>query len=126
MISKLKSVTYLFISLLLIVYVISFLVNLIPSITEKWNQTSNCFNEIFLFFASTSSILFAVHYLVRKKNKDQLGFVFLVTLTLKVAACYIFINQIEFDFEKHYAFAYFFIFLLIDVLITVQLLNKKE
>lgn len=126
MISKLKSVNYLFISLLLIVYLISFLVNLIPTISEKWNQTRNSFDETFLFFALTSSILFAVHYLVSKKNKEQLGFVFLVTITLKVAACYIFINQIEFDFEKHYAFAYFFIFLLIDVLITVQLLNKKE
>lgn len=126
MISKLKSVTYLFISLLLIVYLISFLVNLIPTISEKWNQTNNSFDETFFFFALTSSILFAVHYLVSIKNKGQLGFVFLVTVTLKVAACYIFINQIEFDFEKYYAFTYFFIFLLIDVLITAQLLNKKE
>lgn len=126
MISKLKSVIYLFISLLLIVYVISFLVNQIPSINMKWNQTSNSFNEIFLFFASTSLILFIVHCLVYKKNKGQLGFVFLVTLTLKVAASFFFINKIVYSFEKYYSFIYFFIFLVIDVFLTVRLLNRKD
>lgn len=125
-IPKIKSVFRLFLSAVIVVYGFSFLINQIFGFHKKWTATYCSFDQLFLFFASLSTVLLVIHYLVSKKNKDQLGFVFLVTVTLKVAACYIFINQIEFDFEKHYAFAYFFIFLLIDVLITVQLLNKKE
>jgi len=126
MIVRSKSVFFLFISLISLVYGVSFLVNQVFYLNEKWQKANNTFNQVFLFFASTSLILFVIHYFIHKKNKEQLGFVFLATLTLKVAACFLFMKEIVNVFEKYYAFVYFFVFLLIDVLIAVRLLNKKD
>ena len=124
--TKPKSIFFLFTSLLLIVYGISLLVNQVFEFNKKWVDTSNTFNQVFMFFSVSSFILLIIHYLVYKKNKEQLGFVFLVTLTIKVAASFLFIKGIVNVFEKYYAFSYFFIFLLIDVFITVRLLNKND
>lgn len=126
MITKPKSIFFLFTSLLLLVYGISFLINQIFQFNEKWKETDYSFNQVFVFFAFSSLILFLIHFIIYKKKKEQLGFVFLVTLTLKVAACFLFMREIVNVFEKYYAFVYFFVFLLIDVLIAVRLLNKKE
>src|SRR5690606_23938595 len=114
MIVRSKSVFFLFISLISLVYGVSFLVNQVFYLNEKWQKANNTFNQVFLFFASTSLILFVIHYFIHKKNKEQLGFVFLATLTLKVAACFLFMKEIVNVFEKYYAFVYFFVFLLID------------
>lgn len=124
--TKPKSIFFLFTSLLLIVYGISLLVNQVFEFNKKWVDTSNTFNQMFMFFSVSSFILLVIHYLVYKKNKEQLGFVFLVTLTIKVAASFLFITEIVNVFEKYYTFSYFFVFLLIDVFITVRLLNKKD
>lgn len=126
MIIKSKSIFFLFISLISLVYGMSVLVNHFFCLNKKWKETDYSFNQVFLFFTSMSLFLFVIHYFIHKKNKEQLGFVFLATLTLKVAACFLFIKEIVNVFEKYYAFVYFFVFLLIDVLITVRLLNKKD
>ena len=126
MITKPKSIFFLFTSLILIVYGTSLLVNQVFEFNKKWIDTSNTFNQMFMFFSVSSFILLVIHYLVYKKNKEQLGFVFLVTLTIKVAASFLFITEIVNVFEKYYTFSYFFVFLLIDVFITVRLLNKKD
>ena len=111
--TKPKSIFFLFTSLLLIVYGISLLVNQVFEFNKKWVDTSNTFNQVFMFFSVSSFILLIIHYLVYKKNKEQLGFVFLVTLTIKVAASFLFIKGIVNVFEKYYTFSYFFVFLLI-------------
>lgn len=126
MITKPKSIIFLFISLLVLVYGLSFLVNILLGFNEKWQDASNTFNQVYLFFAMSSLLLFIIHFIVYKKNKDQLGFVFLITLTLKVAVSFLFVKEIINVFEKYYIIIYFFVFLIIDVWLTVGLLNKNN
>lgn len=126
MITKSKSIFFLFISLLVLVYGTSFLVNQAFELNKNWLEANNTFNQVFLFFSFSSLLLLIIHYIVYKKNKEQLGFVFLVTLTVKVAACFLFIKEIVNVFEKYYTFSYFFVFLVIDVFLVVRLLNKKD
>lgn len=125
MITKSKSISFLFLIVLALIYGLSFLINQVFDFNEKWTEASNSFNQVYLFFSVSSVILFIIHYVIYKKNKDQLGFAFLITLTLKVAACFLFIKGITNVFEKYYVFIYFFVFLIIDVWLTVRLLNKN-
>lgn len=126
MITKPKSIFFLFTSLLVLVYGTSLLINQVFIFDSKWNEASYSFNQVFVFYAILSLILFLIHFIIYKKKKEQLGFVFLLTLTVKVAVCFLFMKEIVNVFEKYYAFVYFFVFLIIDVLIAVRLLNKKD
>ncbi len=83
-------------------------------------------NRFFLFFTAISFVMLLVHFIVYLKKKEQLGFVFLATLTFKVITSYVYVNQISEVSEKRMAILYFFVFLIIDVLLTAVLLNKKE
>ena len=68
----------------------------------------------------------------QKKAKDQIGYVFLGIMTVKVIAAYIFIapalelKTASSQFEKNNFFIYFLTFLAIDVYLTAQILNKKN
>lgn len=124
MITKSKSIFFLFTGLLFLIYGISFLVNQIFQFQEKWQETSYSFFQVFSFFGFTSFILLIIHYIIYKKSKDQLGFVFLITLTLKVVLSFLFVKGITNVFEKHYIITYFFVFLIIDVWLTIRLLNN--
>lgn len=120
----LKSNYILFIIIAAVIYIISLLIN--NFIGYNFNNNSIAFNSIFTFFTLLGLLLLIIHNIVFKKQKEQLGFVFLFTLTLKVAIAYFFISSITETFQKYYAFVYFFVFLIIDVVFVVQLLNKKD
>ena len=71
MITKTKSIFFLFISLLFLVYGLSFLINQIFNLQEKWQEANNSFNQVYLFFAIASLILFIIHFIIYKKNKEK-------------------------------------------------------
>lgn len=52
------------------------------------SETEVSINGAFSFFTISSLIMLIVHFIIYLKNKEQLGFVFLITLTLKVAASF--------------------------------------
>lgn len=84
-----------------------------------------------LFFVTSSFLLLATHDYINNKKKEILGFAFLVTLTIKLIICYIFISLIKQsdilnNYEKVSFFILFIEFMLVDVCFTVKLLNKKS
>ena len=125
-------VTFQLLVFLVIIYVNIFLIETIFSLQENWNHTYYNFFQTFSFFAITSILILLLNLLVQKKAKEQLGFVFLGIMTIKVIASYLFISPAlelktaSSQFEKNNFFVYFLIFLAIDVYLTIRILNKKN
>jgi hypothetical protein len=118
--------------LLVFVYGNILLLEAVFSLEEKWKSTYYTFYQTFSFFAISSIVILLLNLAVQKKAKDQLGFVFLGIMTVKVIAAYIFIapalelKTASSQFEKNNFFIYFLTFLAIDVYLTAQILNKKN
>jgi hypothetical protein len=118
--------------LLAFVYGNILLLEAVFSLEEKWKSTYYTFYQTFSFFVISSIVILLLNLVVQKKAKDQLGFVFLGIMTLKVIAAYVFIapalehKTATNQFEKNNFFVYFLVFLAIDVCLTIQILNKKN
>lgn len=86
---------------------------------------------IYALFFILSSIIFVVLHLVNKKNKEQLGYTFLLATGLKMAICYLFARPIiargeDAAGEKVNFFIIFIVFLVIEAYYTARLLNNKQ
>lgn len=120
-----------YILFLIIIYLANRLVIAVFQWEPDFEKTQYSLHQIFTFLSISSTILLLVHDFVKSKNEAILGYVFLVTLTIKVIACYIFIapvlqNEPVNTFEKGYFFILFILFLCIDVYFTARLLNKNN
>ncbi len=87
--------------------------------------------NLYLLFFSLSFMISHIIYFVYKKYFDNLGYVFLLLTTLKIAVIYLFCTPIftnieVLKIEKYHFFILFFIFLAIETVLTVLLLNKKN
>ena len=129
---KFNKIVYLqYILFLLIIYLANRLAVTVFQWESNFETTQYSLYQIFVFLSVSSAILLVIHDFVKNKNEAILGYVFLVTLTLKVIACYIFIapvlqNETVNTFEKVYFFILFVLFLGIDVYFTARLLNKNN
>lgn len=129
---KFNKIVYLqYILFLLIIYLANRLAVTVFQWESNFETTQYSLYQIFVFLSVSSAILLVIHDFVKNKNEAILGYVFLVTLTLKVIACYIFIapvlqNEPVNTFEKVYFFILFVLFLGIDVYFTARLLNKNN
>jgi hypothetical protein len=131
---NLNKIPIVFQLLLLLVFVYGniLLLEAVFSLEEKWKSAYYTFYQTFSFFAISSIVILLLNLAVQKKAKDQLGFVFLGIMTVKVIAAYIFIapalelKTASSQFEKNNFFIYFLTFLAIDVYLTAQILNKKN
>lgn len=113
---------YFFLIYFLVVGAVYGLYNIL-NIDSKWGSINISFNSIFLFFAISSFLLLVVNFILYKKYKEQLGYIFLILFTIKVVVAYIITRTIEVEFQKKQAIILFFIFLIIDVFFTAKLLN---
>lgn len=118
--------------LLAFVYGNVLLLEAVFSLEENWKSTYYTFYQTFSFFAISSSVILLLNLIVQKKAKEQIGYVFLGIMTIKVIAAFIFIapalelKTASSQFEKNNFFVYFLTFLAIDVYLTAQILNKKN
>lgn len=113
-----------------LIVVANLLIKAIFQLEVQFEKTTYSLMNMLSFFISSSFILLLIHNYISHKNKDILGYVFIVTTSVKAVICYIFIapvlnNQIINQFEKTYFFALFLLFLFVDVYLTARLLNKK-
>lgn len=125
-----KAIFFQFVLFSVLVVVVNLLIQSIFQLEIQFEKTTYTLVNMLVFFVSTSFTLLLVHTYINYKRKEFLGYVFMVSLTLKVVACYIFIapvlnNKPVNQFEKTYFFALFLIFLFVDVYLTARLLNKK-
>ena len=86
---------------------------------------------IYFVFTLFSVVILTTLIIVEKKNKDIVGMTFMLITTFKAALSYfIFSNVISSDnenkIERINFFVVFILFLIIETLITIRLLNKKQ
>lgn len=118
--------------LLGIVYANILIVQNLFSLEEKWQNTYYSFSQTLSFFVVSSIVILIINLVISKKASEQLGFVFLGIMTVKLIASYFFIapalelKSVASEFEKINFFIYFLVFLAIDVYLTIQILNKKN
>jgi hypothetical protein len=118
--------------LLGIVYANILIVQNLFSLEEKWQNTYYNFSQTLSFFVVSSIVILIINLVISKKASEQLGFVFLGIMTVKLIASYVFIapalelKSVASEFEKINFFIYFLVFLAIDVYLTIQILNKKN
>ena len=118
--------------LLGIVYANILIVQNIFSLEEKWQNTYYSFSQTLSFFVVSSIVILIINLVISKKASEQLGFVFLGIMTVKLIASYVFIapalelKSVASEFEKINFFIYFLVFLAIDVYLTIQILHTQN
>jgi hypothetical protein len=103
---------------------------LLPSLSaaqEKFNFSITFLYVLFFIFSKT--ILFVVKK-VSEKSFDNTGMVFMIATFIKTGIVYFMIKPIldskDNQIEKLNVFFIFICFLLIETIITVRILNKKQ
>ena len=111
-------------------YVIHRLVFLLPSLNSA--QENFYFSITFLyvlFFIFSKTILFIVKK-VSEKSFDNTGMVFMIATSVKIGIVYFIVRPIlvsqQNQIEKFNVFFIFICFLLIETVITMRILNKKQ
>lgn len=113
-----------------LLYIIHCLVFLLPNLSAA--QENFYFSITFLyvlFFIFSKTILFVVKK-VSEKSFDNTGMVFMIATFIKTGVVYFIIKPIldskDNQIEKLNVFFIFICFLLIETIITVRILNKKQ
>jgi len=128
---KNKSILFQFFVAILFLYLITIFFQSIFVVNDKWQNTYYSLNQIFCFFVFSSLIIVLINLYVVKKEQTQLGFVFLVLITLKCIVSYLFIlpvlnlKKLDNSFEKINFFILFLVFLAIETVLTIQLIKKS-
>jgi len=114
----------------LLIYIIHQLVFLLPSLDKS--QEFFYFSITFLyvlFFIFSKTILFIVKK-VSEKSFDNTGMVFMMATSIKTGIVYFIVKPIidseNNQIEKVNVFFIFICFLLIESIITMRILNKKQ
>ena len=87
---------------------------------------------VYGFFFVASLTIISILMLVKNKNIDSVGFVFLLITSLKIVISYFLLRQIiinsgeNLKTEKLHFFIVFAVFLAIETVVTIRILNKKQ
>ena len=88
--------------------------------------------QLYLFFGLCSVVIIALLLVIRQKDLDIVGNTFLLATTIKMVACYLVARPILTNItqgnplEKWNFFFLFILFLLLETVVTIVILNKKE
>jgi hypothetical protein len=86
---------------------------------------------IYFIFTLFSIVILIILLIVNQKNKDVVGMTFMLITTFKTILSYVLFSKIitgdnENTIERINFFVVFILFLIIETLITILLLNKKQ
>jgi hypothetical protein len=87
---------------------------------------------IYGYFFIAAMIIVGILMLVRRKNIDSVGFVFLLITSIKIIVSYFLLRQIiiingeNLKSEKLHFFIVFVVFLAVETIETIRILNKKQ
>ena len=88
--------------------------------------------ELYLIFSTASFLVTTTSIIIKQKNIDLVGNVFMLVTCIKMIICFLIIRPFsknpEFvnSLEKYNYLVMFLIFLILETTITVGILNKKE
>ncbi|ESU24204.1 hypothetical protein FEDK69T_06410 [Flavobacterium enshiense DK69] len=84
---------------------------------------------LYCLFTAASAVILLISIIMKQRGPEQIGNVFLITTSVKMALCYALIQPVlntdtqSAHFEKINFFVIFILFLAIEVLLTSRLLN---
>lgn len=87
--------------------------------------------ELYLLFSTLALLITATSIIVKQKNIDLVGNVFMLITSIKMISCFLlirtYVSNINFkhSLEKWNYLFLFLLFLVIETAISVQILNKK-
>lgn len=87
---------------------------------------------LYLIFTALSGLILWIQIKIKKNNSEQIGYVFLLTTSVKMGLCYALLYPIlnqdreSLYFEKINFFIIFVLFLAIEVVLTSRLLNDND
>lgn len=87
---------------------------------------------LYLIFTVLSGLILWIQIKIKKNNSEQIGYVFLLTTSVKMGLCYALLYPIlnqdreSLYFEKINFFIIFVLFLAIEVVLTSRLLNDND
>lgn len=95
-----------------------------------WQESGYSLTGMYTFGAVASLIVTILILMAQFAMPKNLGFVFLIAMTLKAVASYIYVqnglNKFENDFIEYNFLIVFFIFLFFDVFIAFKALNQED
>ena len=87
---------------------------------------------IYGFFFAASLMIIFILMVIKQKNIDSVGHVFLLITSLKIVGAYFLLRQIiingseGLNSEKLHFYIVFAVFLTIETVVTIRILNKKQ
>lgn len=111
--------------------VVNILIYKIPNLGVSNDSFVYPLPMVYLFFVLFSEVILYVLIRIGKKNKEQIGYAFLLLTAVKMALSYVLVRPIleaskENPAEKVNFFAIFILFLAIEAYYTARLLNNKQ
>jgi len=111
--------------------IVNFLVYYIPGMEYARGGAQYPLALVYGFFLLLSLIILGILIKISAKNKEQLGYAFLLLTSIKMALSYVFArpiisNSVENPTEKVNFFVIFILFLAIEAYYTARLLNNKQ
>lgn len=111
--------------------VVNILIYKIPALSTADDSFVYPLPMVYLFFVLFSEVILYVLIRISKKNKEQMGYAFLLLTAVKMALSYVLVRPIlevakENPTEKVNFFAVFILFLAIEAYYTARLLNNKQ
>lgn len=112
-------------------FIVNFLVYQIPGMEYAMQDFQYPLALVYVFFLVLSLIILGILIKISAKNKEQLGYAFLLLTSIKMALSYVFARPIithtgENSTEKVNFFVIFILFLAIEAYYTARLLNNKQ
>lgn len=117
--------------LAIVFFIVNFLVYQIPALEYAREDAQYTLASVYAFFLIFSLIILGILIKLSAKNKEQLGYAFLLLTSIKMALSYVFARPIiaqsgENPTEKVNFFVIFILFLAIEAYYTARLLNNKQ
>ena len=116
------------IKLLLIAFFLSIIHHIIFSRILKIKLEVYTLLNLYYIFGLFSVLIITTLNIVKQKNIDIVGMLFLLLTTVKMICCFILGRAVTnaSTIEKYNFFGLFIVFLILETVITIRILNNKE
>ena len=89
-------------------------------------------SKLYLLFSLFSLVIISLLIVIKQKNIDLVGNVFLLISSFKLIGCYLIIRSVAINpayyqsLEKYNFIGIFMLFLALETIFTIQILNQKD
>lgn len=120
-----------FLLLVIPIFILHYFLFQLPDLKNEEQKFLISIPVLYLVYFVLSTIIIIIVIKVSNKNFDQVGMTFMILTSIKMGISFFIVRPIlsasdENNIEKINFFGVFILFLIIETLITIRLLNKKQ